>query len=146
MSLCIWHRRDQSQHEDESHFGNPQPAFYPSVGGLHGQQTNTQVRMQHSIFFLCLVLALIHILRTNHICYIAPHLTISTPFSNMYQVRQRWSSCCVDAVPSFTWGWSASWQTFHLAKWQPSICLVLYTHTSFLIIVLDENRRCQHYK
>lgn len=45
LSLSMWHRWDQSEHEDEADFGNSQPAFYPSVGGLHGQQTNAQVRI-----------------------------------------------------------------------------------------------------
>lgn len=35
-------------------------------------------------------------------------------FPNMCQVCPRWSGCCAAAVPSFTWGWRASWQTSHL--------------------------------
>lgn len=83
----------------------------------------------------CVVFAL-SIMRAICVFYIATHLIISTPLtlnSNMYAVFPRWSSCCADAdaVPSSTWGWSASWQTFHLPNWQPSICLVLYNHTAF---------------
>lgn len=42
--LFMRHRRGQSEHEDEGDFGKAQPALYPSVGRLHGQQTNMQVR------------------------------------------------------------------------------------------------------
>lgn len=33
---------------------------------------------------------------------------------NINPAHLRWSSCCAHAVDSFTWGWSASWPTFHL--------------------------------
>lgn len=47
MSRIIYtisHRRDQFEHEDEGDFGNP--ACNSSVGGLHGQQTDTQVSLR----------------------------------------------------------------------------------------------------
>lgn len=45
------------------------------------------------------------------------------------QVCPRWNSCCANAVASFSWGWSASWQTSCLPNLQSSTCLVMYcTH------------------
>lgn len=44
MLLSMRDRWDQSEHEDEGDFGKAQPALYPSVGRLPGQQTNMQVR------------------------------------------------------------------------------------------------------
>lgn len=47
-------------------------------------------------------------------CNTPDHFFTAYPFPNMHPACPRWSSCCARAVDSFTWGWSASWQTFHL--------------------------------
>ncbi|KAF3842493.1 hypothetical protein F7725_024444 [Dissostichus mawsoni] len=41
--LTITMKAPLLKQEDEGDFGNPQPALYPSVGGLHGEHRNTQV-------------------------------------------------------------------------------------------------------
>lgn len=47
-------------------------------------------------------------------CNTPEHFFTAYPLPNMHPACPRWSSCCARAVDSFTWGWSASWQTFHL--------------------------------
>lgn len=118
----MWYRGDWSGREDEEDVGDPRPAFYQSAGRIHRQQTNTQVRdskplsvcrvNQCNSACLSLIFAL-SMLSTICICYIAIHRIASTPL-HLRQVCMRWSSCCTDAVASFTWGVSASWKTSHL--------------------------------
>lgn len=86
MSRIIYtisHRRDQFEHEDEGDFGNP--ACNSSVGGLHGQQTDTQVSLrvqQIKVIHHFFPLGSLSTATANCICYIQ-HTTSHFCFANM---------------------------------------------------------------